>query len=163
MINVADPLRSKGTQPVISTDLEQALGSIQKGAEERLEALRSKTRQLTQGETSRETVPVLVGHIKKMEPGDGEEEEDTAKKDEEVGGGQSAKITVGDKESDKGQTTGRPALRKARSTPSVGKINEQRLLQYRSNVDIFSRIELIPVCDLSSKSANYNNDIHKFS
>ena len=29
--------------------------------------------------------------------------------------------------------------------------------------DTIGKIELIPVCDLSSKSANYNNDIHKFS
>ena len=36
------------------------------------------------------------------------------------------------------------------------------LLRYQSNVDIFYRIELIPVCDLSSKRTNYNNDIHKF-
>ena len=46
MINVADPPRPKGTQPVISMDLEQALGAIQKGAEERLEALRSRARQM---------------------------------------------------------------------------------------------------------------------
>ena len=126
MINVADPLRPKGTHPVISVDLEKALGTIQKGAEERLEALRSKARQLGQGETSSETVPILVGHIEKMEPGDDEVEEDTAKKDEEVGGGHSADRAVEDKEPDKGQMTDKTRPRKTRSTLSMSKIKEQR-------------------------------------
>ena len=126
MINIADPPRPKGTQPVISADLEQALGTIKKGAEERLEALRSKAWQLGQGETSGEMVPVLVGHIEKMEPGDYEEEEDTAKKDEEASGGQSADRTGEDKEPGKGQMTDKPTPRKPRSTPSVSKIKKQR-------------------------------------
>ena len=116
MINVADPPRLKGTQPVISTDLERVLGAIQKSAEERLEALRSKTRQMEWGETSGETIPVLVGHIKKMEPGEEEKEEDTAKKDKEVGGGQSANKAVEEEEEEVGgkQTTDKDTPRKTR-------------------------------------------------
>ena len=37
------------------------------------------------------------------------------------------------------------------------------LLRYQSNVDIFSRIEFIEVCNLSSDNTNYMNDIHTFS
>ena len=128
MINVADALRPKGTQPAISLDLERALGAIQKGAEERLSALRSKEQQLGQGETSSETVPVLVGHIKKMELGDDETEDDVAKKDKEVGGRQTADKAVEEEEEEVGdeQMTSKDKLRKTRSTASVSKIKEQR-------------------------------------
>ena len=128
MINITDPLRPKGTQPAISTDLERALGAIQKEAEERLEALRSKARQMGRGETSSEMVPVLIGHIKKMEPGDEEAEEDTAKKDKDVGGRQMADKAVEEEEEEVGdeQMTSKDTPRKMRSMPTVSKIKEQR-------------------------------------
>ena len=39
---------------------------------------------------------------------------------------------------------------------------EREMLRYRSNVDIFYRIELIPPSALSSRVTNCYNDIHKF-
>ena len=71
-------------------------------------------------------VPVLVGHIKKVEPGDDQEKEDTIKKDEEASGGQSADITGGNKEPGKKQMTDKPTPKKLRVTPSVSKIKEQK-------------------------------------
>ena len=102
------------------------MGAIQKGAKERLEALRSKAQRLEQGKISAEMVPVLVGHIKKMEPGDDKEKADTTKKDEEASGGQSANITGRIKEPGKKQMTDKPTARKPRVTQSVSKIKEQK-------------------------------------
>ena len=40
---------------------------------------------------------------------------------------------------------------------------EREMLRYRSNIDIFSRIEFNSSNVLSSRVTNYKNDIHKFS
>ena len=90
MVNIVDPLKPKGTHPVMSSDLEPALGAIQKGAEERLEVLRSKARKMGMEKSSGETVPVLVGHIEKLDPLDDKEEEETVQKEEETGDRQQA-------------------------------------------------------------------------
>ena len=42
IVDVVDPPKLKGQHPVMSPALEKALSEIQKGAEERLEVLRSK-------------------------------------------------------------------------------------------------------------------------
>ena len=49
---VVDPPRRRGKHPVMSPTLEKALSKIEKGAEERLEVLRSKKKQVEEGETS---------------------------------------------------------------------------------------------------------------
>ena len=54
--------------PVMSADLQVALGAIQKGAEERLEVLKDKKRKLEMGEV--EMKPVL-GHIEFEEDEEG--------------------------------------------------------------------------------------------
>ena len=67
----------------MSDDLQKALGVIEKGAEERMEVLKEKKQKLEEGagepSTMSETVPKLIGHIKKMEVEDVE-----AEKEEEV-------------------------------------------------------------------------------
>ena len=67
IIDIVDPPKLTGWYPAIRPDLEKALSAIQKGAEERLEVLKSKKKQVEQGESSVETVPKLIGHIEKME------------------------------------------------------------------------------------------------
>ena len=56
-----------GWHPVISPNLEKTLSAIQESAEEMLEVLKSKKKQVEQGEPSVKTVPKLIGHIEKME------------------------------------------------------------------------------------------------
>ena len=94
MINILDPPKLKGRHLVMSTDLERALIVIQKGAEERLEVLKTKKSQLEKGEPSGDTVPKLIGHIEKMEPGDndgdGDEPEGGTGEENIAGGGQTA-------------------------------------------------------------------------
>ena len=92
IVDIVDPPKQMVWHPVISPDLEKALSAIQKGAEERLEVLKSKKKQAEEGESSVETVPKLIGHIEKMEEEEieGEQEGDTAVAAEEVGGGQTA-------------------------------------------------------------------------
>ena len=67
----------------MSDDPQKALGVIEKGAEERMEVLKEKKQKLEEGagepSTMSETVPKLIGHIKKMEVEDVE-----AEKEEEV-------------------------------------------------------------------------------
>ena len=64
---MVDPPRRRGKHPVMSPVLEKALSEIEKGAEERLEVLRSRKKQVEEGETSMETVPKLIGHVEKVE------------------------------------------------------------------------------------------------
>ena len=74
-------------------------------------------------------VPILVGHIEKMEPSEEETEGDMAKKGKEVSGGQSADKTAEEEEEEEvggGQTADKDTLRKTRSTPTVSKIKEQK-------------------------------------
>ena len=59
----------------MSPALEQALSEIEKGAEERLEVLLSRKKQVEEGETSTETVPKLIGHVEKVEQEEFEEQQ----------------------------------------------------------------------------------------
>ena len=61
---VDPPEQSKG-HVVMSLDLQAALGTIERGAEERLEILRDKKHQLEAGETKLQ----LVGHVEVDEEG----------------------------------------------------------------------------------------------
>ena len=63
----ADPPATKEPQPTISKGLQEALGEIEKGAQERMEALRAKKERLETGKSAEETVPKLIGHIEKVE------------------------------------------------------------------------------------------------
>ena len=67
IVYMVDPPRQRGKHPVMSPTLEKALSKIEKGAEEWLEVLRSRKKQVEEGETSTEMVPKLIGHIEKVE------------------------------------------------------------------------------------------------
>ena len=56
----ADPPATKEPQLTISKGLQEALGEIEKGAQERMEALRAKKKQLQMGKSAEETVPKLI-------------------------------------------------------------------------------------------------------
>ena len=93
--DIVEPPKSTSQHPVISPDLDKALSSIQKGAEERLEVLKSKKKEMEQGESSVETVPKLIRYIEKMEVDKDIEDEqegdgDIAVAEGDVGGGQTA-------------------------------------------------------------------------
>ena len=68
MLDFIDPPKQPTMHPVMSADLQAALGAIQWGAEERLEVLKDKKWKLETGEV--EMKPVL-GHIKYEEGDDG--------------------------------------------------------------------------------------------
>ena len=57
----------KEPQPTISKGLQEALGEIEKGAQERMEVLQAKKERLEMGKSAVETVPKLIGHIEKVE------------------------------------------------------------------------------------------------
>ena len=59
MLYCVDPPEQSAVYPVMSTDLKAALGAIQRGAEEQMEVLKQKKRQLEAGEMK----PQLVGHV----------------------------------------------------------------------------------------------------
>ena len=61
-----DPSKRPAAHPVISTDLQAALGAIERGAKERMEVLKEKKCQL---ETSN-TKPKLVGHVELDQKGE---------------------------------------------------------------------------------------------
>ena len=140
---------------VISAALQQALSAIEKGAEERLEVLKTKKSQLERGESSGDTIPRLIGHIEKTEPEDddgdklaGGAEESVAGcgqmagkgTAEQVGGEQTAnKGTEKEKQTGGGQMAGddgddgggtkkaeESEPRKKRSTQSVIKLCEKK-------------------------------------
>ena len=52
---------------MMSAALEQALSAIQKGAEERLEVLKTMKNLLKGGKSSKGTALKLIGHIEKLE------------------------------------------------------------------------------------------------
>ena len=81
MLELVDPPVPSTTHPVMSVDLQGALRTIQRGAEERLEVLKDKKRKLETGEL--EMKPVL-GHIEFEEGGSGSkvEEEEPGKEGE---------------------------------------------------------------------------------
>ena len=141
IIGIVDPPKPMGRHPVMSVDLEKALSAIQKGAEEQLEVLKSKKKQIEEGKSSVEMVPKLIGHIEKME----EEEVEDEQRDETEGG--AVAVAKGDdtggaktgeageegevmKETDKGQhrdeTTTDDPKKKPRVTKSITKMKEQR-------------------------------------
>ena len=66
MLYCVDPSEQPAAHPVISADLQAALGAIQRGAEERLEVLRDKEHQLEVSDTK----PKLVGHVELDEKGE---------------------------------------------------------------------------------------------
>ena len=76
----------------MSPVLEKALSEMEKGAEEWLEVLRSKKKQVEEGETSAETVPKLISHIEKVEQEQFKEqpEGDRPVAEKEVSGGLTA-------------------------------------------------------------------------
>ena len=59
MLYCADPLKQPAAHLVMSADLQVALGAIQRGAEERMEALKQRKHQLEVSETKLK----LVGHV----------------------------------------------------------------------------------------------------
>ena len=66
MLYCVDPPEQPAVYPVMSTDLQAALGAIQRGAEEQMEVLKQKKHQLKVGETK----PQLVGHVEVDEEGE---------------------------------------------------------------------------------------------
>ena len=136
IIDVVDPPKLTDRHPVMSLNLEKALSTIQKSAEERLEVLKSKKKQVEQGESSVETVPKLIGHIEKIEAEEIEDEQEgdggAAVAEEDIGGRQMAergeapneevtKQTSKSKKADKTENL----KKKTRSTPSVSKLKEE--------------------------------------
>ena len=89
IVYVVDPPRQRGKHPVMSPALEKALSKIEKGAEEWLEVLHSRKKQVEEGETSTEMVPKLIGHVEKVEEEEFEEqpEGDRPVAEKEVSGG----------------------------------------------------------------------------
>ena len=65
--NIVDPPKQPIRHPVISLALEKALGKIQRGAEEWLEAMRAEKQKLESGGAMAETALKLIGHIEKVE------------------------------------------------------------------------------------------------
>ena len=63
IIDIIDPPQTRSRYPVMSPALEQAFSEIEKGAEEWLEALRSRKECVEAGEVLAETVPKLIGHV----------------------------------------------------------------------------------------------------
>ena len=91
----------------MSPALERAFSEIEKGAEERLEVLRSKKECIQKGEASVETVPKLIGHIEKVEEEDLDKQPEQTEGDhlaaeKEVGGG----LTAGKEANVAGETGG---------------------------------------------------------
>ena len=70
IVDIVDPPQTRSRYLVMSPALEQAFSEIEKGAEERLEVLRSKKERVEVGEVSAETVPKLIGHMEKVEEED---------------------------------------------------------------------------------------------
>ena len=70
LINVVAPPQPRGKHPVMNAAFKQALSAIQKGAEERLEVLKTMKNLLEGGKSSKGTALKLIGHIEKLEPED---------------------------------------------------------------------------------------------
>ena len=149
IIDVVDPPQTRGRYPVMSPALEQAFSEIEKGAEERLEALWSKKERMEAGEVSTEMVPKLIGHVEKVEKEDVDKEREQIEGDDpaaekEVSGGLTAdrEVTVAGgaegeqmtehtdtdksaKPTEKVEANG-SSRRKPRSTPSISRMKEER-------------------------------------
>ena len=138
IIDGVDPPQTRGRYPVMSPALELAFSKIEKGAKERLEALRSKKECM---EVSTEMVPRLIGHVEKVEKEDvdkeGEQIEGGAPAAEkEVSGGLTADREVTVTERDQGKQTiehmdtdksAKPTDSSGRRTrPSISRMKEER-------------------------------------
>ena len=92
MLYCADPPEQPAAHPVMSADLQAVLGAIQRGAEERMEVLKQRKRQLKVSETK----PKLVGHVEYGEKGELlkiEAEPEGSDKDTESGGAPKRRVT----------------------------------------------------------------------
>ena len=126
-------------------------GAIEKEAQERMDALQARKKQLEAGELAKETVPKLIGHIKKVEEEEVEEDTEGANMIlmEGVGDGDGCTTAKGaatgekdvgeqiaedteDKskksEKDTGTNTGKKEepKQKPRSTPSAARLKEEK-------------------------------------
>ena len=95
IIDVVDPPQIRRRYLVMSSALQQVFSEIEKGAEEWLEALRSKKEHIEAGEVSAETVPKLIRHMEKVEMEDLDEQMEQTEgghsaAEKEVGGGLTA-------------------------------------------------------------------------
>ena len=148
IIDIVDPPQTRSRYLVMSPALEQVFSEIEKGAEERLEVLRSKKERVEAGEVSTEMVPKLIGHMEKVEKEDVDEEGEQIEGDDpavekEVGGGlmanreatvaggaegeQTTEHTDTDKSAkptDKAETS-ESSRRKTRSMPSISRMKEE--------------------------------------
>ena len=130
--------------------LEQTFSEIEKGAEERLEAVQSEKERMQRGEASMETFPQIIGHVEKVEeeetpeqPEQPEGEQPAAEKGdggglmageqpnvaEQTGGEQTKHMDKGEsvKTMDKAQPgEGSGSGKKQRSTPSISRMKEER-------------------------------------
>ena len=89
IVDMVDPPKPRSKHPVMSSALEKALSKIEKGAEEQLEVLWNKKKQVEEGEASVETVPRLISHVEKVAEEELEEqtEGDQPGAEKEVSGG----------------------------------------------------------------------------
>ena len=92
MLCYVDPSRRPAAHSVMSADLRVALGAIERGAEEQMEVLKEKKRQLETGDTK----PKLVGHVELDEKGEllkMEAEPEEPDEDMEGGGAPKHRVT----------------------------------------------------------------------
>ena len=116
------------------------MGAIEKGAQERMEALRAKKERLEMGKSVEETVPKLIGHIEKVEeeePEEGVEGSGVVQKKGDDGMKQKIMkgTTVGEKEGVQQPeeqaagtegSTKEDSKKKPRSTPSAARLKEEK-------------------------------------
>ena len=149
IVDVVDLPQTRSRYPVMSPALEQAFSEKEKGAEERLEVLRSKKERVEAGEVSAETVPKLIGHVEKVEEQDLDEQVEQTEvghpaAEKEVGGGLTADEEVavageagGEQTTERTDTnkSAKPtekseasdsSRRKPGSTPSISRMKEER-------------------------------------
>ena len=150
IVDFVDPLEMKGPQPTMSVDLQKALGAIEKGAQERMEALRARKKQLEVGESTKETVPKLIGHIEKVEeeevkedteegnvvPTEGDGDEHMAAKDTAATGKDVGEQIVGGDTDDRSKRSEKEtstkggkkdeSKKKPRKTPSAARLKEEK-------------------------------------
>ena len=149
IVDIVDPPQTRSRYPVMSPALEQAFSEIEKGAEERLEVLRSKKECVEAGEVLAEMVPKLIGHVEKVEEEDLDEQMEQTEgghpaAEKEVGGGLTADREAavageagGEQMTERTDTdkSAKPTekaeasdslKRKQRSTPSISRMKEER-------------------------------------
>ena len=151
IVDFVDPPEMMGPQPTMSTDLQKALGAIEKGAQECMDALRARKEQLEAGKSTKETVPKFIGHIEKVEEEEVEEDIEEAnviptEGDDDGKVCKMAKVVAtGEKEvgeqmeedtedkskkseKDTGTKTGKKEelKKKPRSTPSAARLKEEK-------------------------------------